>query len=361
MRRRTEKSDIGVRNRLLSAILAWTQDKFLPSILRAIEEVDKNNSPARASVGYIDILHYDEIKPFDTASPRLYYTKATLSTLWRMITPSGSVTLTIHFIVAAKVCVAEGWEGVTNFEIEDIKVEGSDISCGRIGRVTLREIYLSEIKEQGKEALSRLEPDAGIASIIAQFILLHLSTPLHRLLSLKTGEIASTLIHLLNTLPPIEVKTSLRKKDTPKIVCKIKEVARGAKKVFAPITTVWERGGEVWVESKLMVVVRGVMEEEKEGVVKEIKFGVVANITLTSPTDKKEGKMLEGKFDLGIDGEEMGSTSRPRTLGGTYTVFTEIIEASVEGLQRFLDKVIRAIREEEIEKLIKLMYESDIK
>jgi len=363
MRQGRKQASTEVEKRLISALQNWVESVFFPTLIETMKKSGVKDGSLTAKVLSTNLLHHKVKKSFSilaTFPPtpaRLYDAEATLTSSWELTTPRDTVRRTIHFKVKAEICLAD-WEGVADFDVEDIVVEGSDLVFVTLGRVVFRKVGHSEISTWGKKALSRLAFSDTVQRI-GYFILLHISSSLSNFLSQKAAEIETALIRTLATLPPLRVKVQ-----GSVYTCRVKEVSRRAIKIYDcslwPVTYDEVRGE--WVkrpEDELMVIVDGILEREKDGKVSDVPIRVVVHLGITEWDSLNRDVSLECEMGIVVVlGGEREIRSFRRTFPVFHTVLQMRVEKSIAEVERFFDKAVEALSSEEIEKLIRKAIES---
>ena len=338
-----------VERRLLSTLQNWVETVFFTMLIEKMGKGGIKEGSLTARVFHANLLQYKRWSSFTIQSPTtssvayIYYAEAILSSSWVLTAPSGIILRTIHFRVKAEVCLTN-WEGVLDFRVEDIVVEGSDFHCSHLNSVVHHRVSHHEVSKQGKEALSLIEFDEDAVQQIANFLLLHFLPPIYNFLSKKAAEIENALIRILTTLPPLSVEFR-----SGVYLYKVKEVNRRAIKTYgSKVSTTGN--AERW-EDELMVVVEGVWEGD--GDVKEMWIRVAVFVTLMEWRSKDGRVNVVGKMKMGVD-REWGREflSPPGVVVKLHNVLEMRVENSKEGVEQFFAKVIGAINEEEIRKLI---------
>jgi len=341
-----------VERRLLAVLQNWVETVFFPMLIEKMRKGGIKGGTLTAKVISTNLLQYKVGKSFTALNPNdlitvhIYEAEATLTSSWELTTPSGTVHRIIYFKVKAEICLTE-WEGVTNFKVEDIVVEGSDFRCTTLSPVVQREVS-RYIRALGGEAFSRMLFDEDAVKQIAYFLLLHFLPSTYNFLSQKAAEIEHALIRTLTTLPPlrVEVQGSV-------YTYRVKGVDRRAIKTFGSSVFTTMRGVE-YIEDELKVKVNGVVEKEKEGKVRNAPISVTVCVTITEQDGGERETRLVGKMRMEIKwvwGVE--ESSRPRTTVESHEVLEMEVEKSKESIEQFFTKVVEAINAEEIEGLIR--------
>ena len=337
------------KKRLLSALQNWVETVFFSALIEKMRESGVTEGSLTAKVTHATLLQHIMKKSFTIFSPttattaHLYDAEATLSSLWELTTPSGTVRRTIHFKVRAKICLAD-WEGVTDFEVESIEVEGSDFLCGILREVVSQSVEHSEIRTQGEKALSLLKFDEDGVREVAYFILLHFLPSAYNFLSQKAAEIENALIHTLTTLPPLSIEFL-----DGTYTYKMKDVSRKAIKTFGSITTIredWE-----FFADELKVIVEGVWEGE--GRERELLIRVVVLVTLRERRRRGEETQRMGGMEIEVGWVWGREFSPPYSPPHTRIVLNMKVENTKESIEQFFTKVVEAINSGEIERLIR--------
>jgi len=339
-----------VKKRLLSTLQNWVGTVFFPKLIVTMKKSGIKEGSLTAKVISTNLSQYtakDSIEILSSTTSTtasIYDAKATLASLWELTAPSGTVRRIIHFEVKAEICLAD-WEGVADFRVDGIVVEGSDFQCTYFNPVVRHRVSHHEISKQGKEALSLVEFDEEAVQEIAYFILLHFLPPIYDFLSQKAAEIENALIRTLATLPPLPLEFQGRV-----YTFKVKNVSKRAIKTFGSTVSVTE--DSEYTEDELKVIVEGVLEEN--GMVREISFRIVVFVTLMEWRKRDGEANMVGRMNMGLNWVEgRGFPSPLQTLMHLHKVLEMEVENSKEGIEQFFAKVVEAINVEEIKKLIR--------
>jgi len=363
MRQGRKQAPAGVEERLLTTLRNWVESVFFSTLIKKMEQSGIKKGSITAKVISANLLHHKVKKSFSILASfphtpaHLYDAKATLTSSWKLATPSGTVHRIIRFEVKAEICLAD-WEGVTDFGVESIVVEGSDLVFVTLKGVVFRKVDRSDISTWGKKALSSLVFSDTVQEI-AYFILLHISPPLFNFLSQKIAEIENALIHTLTTLPPLRVDIV-----GDIYTYRVKEVSRRAIKIYGCsllLATYDEVRGE-WVERPediLKVIVDGILEREKNGEVSDVAIRVAVRIAIIEWDSLNRDVSLRCEMGIVVVlGGEREIRSFLRTLPEFPTVLQMRVEKNIAGVERFFDKAVEALSSGEIEKLIRKAIES---
>jgi len=349
MQQERKQTSTEVEKRLISTIQNWVESVFFPMLIERMKKSGIKEGSLTAKVVRTNLLQYEMWSSFTiqssptSSTAYLYDAEATLTSLWELTTPSGTVPRTIHFKVEAGICLAD-WEGVTDFKIVNLVVEGSDFLCTSLRRVVLRKVTPSDIRTQGKEAFSLLEFADYALHKIVHFILLHLLPPIYNFLSQKAMEIENAIIRTLATLPPLPLEFQDRV-----YTYKVKNVSRRAIKTFDSIVSVSKSSEHT--EDKLEVIVEGVLEGN--GMPREILFKIIVYVTLMEWRSRGGKVKMVGNVKIGVNWVWEGELLPPPPLVVyLYDVLEMKVENSKEGIEQFFTKVVEVINVEEIKKII---------
>jgi len=350
MQQERKQTSTEVEKRLISTIQNWAETVFFPTLIEKMRESGIKEGSITAKVISTNLSQYTpkdyiEILPPTTSSTtHLYDAKATLTSLWELTTPSGTVRRTIHFKVKAEIFLAD-WEGVLDFEVEDIAVEGSDFQCTSLGVLLRQRVTYASIRSMGKEALSLIEFNNETVQQIVNFILLHLLPATYNFLSQKAMEIENALIRTLATLPPLPLEFRDRV-----YTYKVKNVSRRTIKTFGSIVSVSKYSE--YTEDDLKVIVDGVLEGN--GTPREILFRIIVFVTLMEWRNRDGKVNMVGDVKIGANWAWGGELlPPPPTVVHLHKVLEMEVENSKEGIEQFFTKVVEAINVEEIEKLMR--------
>jgi len=350
MRQGRKQTSTEVEKRLISALQNWVESVFFPMLIERMKKSGIKEGSLTAKVVRTNLLQYEMWSSFTiqssptSSTAYLYDAEATLTSSWEMTAPGGTVPRTIHFKVEAGICLAD-WEGVTDFKIVNLVVEGSDLQCASSGKVVRRKVILSEILTQGKEALSFMEFNEGAVQQIAYFILLHFLPSVYNFLSQKAAEIENALIHTLTTLPPLSVEFL-----DGTYTYKMQDMSRRAIKTF--VSKVFTTQDSERSEDELTVTVEGVWKGDRKTIALSIR--VVVFVTLVERRSGDGEANMVGRMKLGINWSWTGGfTSPPQTVGPTHLILEMGVENSKEGIEQFFAEVVEAINAEKIGKLLR--------
>ena len=350
MQQRRKLAPQKVERRLLTTLQNWVESVFFPLLIEKMEKNGIKEGSLTAKVTSANLLQHAMVSSFTIPAPTtssvayIYYTKATLSSLWELTTPSGTVSRTIHFMVRAEVCLAN-WKGVTDFEVANIMVEGSDFQCTTRAAVVQRKVFHSDIRTQGKNALSLMKFDEDAVKQIAYFLLLHFFPPIYNFLSQKAAEIENALIHTLTTLPPLSVEFL-----DGVYTYKMQDVSRRTIKTF--VSKFFTTKDSERSEDELTVTVEGVWKGDRKEIALSIR--VVVFVTLVERRSGDGEANMVGRMKMGIDWSwAEGFTSPPQTVAQTHLILEMGVENTKKGIEQFFAEVVEAINAEKIGKLLR--------